>query len=194
MKKITLYGMPFDFDYSNELLEDIIKNKPEIVAIELPHTTKPEDNEVIKPLAEELIKNNILIVSIGPSKNDFNNKGLRISDEHYPKWVNYMEVFIGEKLKQLLKENNNIALIIGGSHLPLNYAPVETPLINTLINNDYELMIKIKNYLPDFMVKNTVNHVNQIKNTRLPLRNEDEIISSYYKLLRYRLIQEVFQF
>ncbi len=186
--------MPFDFDYSDELLDNIIKNKPEIVAIELSHTENPEDNEIIKPLVNELKKNNIKVISVGPSKKDFQNKRLSMDDEYYPAWVNYMERFIGEKINQLLKENNDIALIIGGSHLPLNYAPVETPLIDSLINNEYELIITIKNYLPDFMVRNTVNYFNQIKEFKLPLNNNNEIIKSYYKLLKYRLLQERMEF
>ncbi len=144
MKTILIIGLPSDLYYPPEVIEIINKFDPEVVLVEW--SKKYEEIINDKEKCKELI--------MGDLYSKLNYKKICISPriENYKiESIVYKEYFEGKNIQNLLNKYERLAVIIGGGHLPLNEAPVETPLIEVIMHSKEDIHFKLINYFKPFI-------------------------------------------
>ncbi len=200
MIELLLTGLRSDiFCYEDEI--KLIKNfKPEIVTCE--YSTDYEktinNEEEVKELPPYGLFERILkfapIKPIGPTDEDYDNKNVSLTTDigiaNYlfnEDGITFMEYHEGLEINKLINKGySRIAIIVGGSHLPLTEVPVETPLIKTIMEStNKELHFKLINYLK----QEDVEFLRRIDIERkIKARNKD--LENALRMIKARTINE----
>ena len=165
MKELLLIGLPSDVSYPIEVINIIKAFNPEALLVEYSSKFREQLNS---DKVNELVLGDFYslfgksIEPISPGIPEFNDEGLT--------WMEYYE---GVNALRLMENHSRLAFILGGSHLPSNEAPVETPLIKTLMTGDYDIHFRLINYLS----------INDINEHYSHLANRVSILEKTYLIL-----------